>query len=85
MFDSLEEEMMMIVIRMTVKAMGYLHLAKPCLWQDGSAEQGEGVVKVGLEGGWMGGSRPTHVSQQERKKPGVATVSLYSQAHQVNS
>ena len=34
---------------------GYLHLAKPCLWQDGSAEQGEGVVKVGLEGGLDGG------------------------------
>ena len=64
---------------------GDLHLAKPCLWQDGSAEQGKGGGKKGTGRGVDGGSRPTHVSQQERKKPGVATVSLYSQAHQVNS
>ena len=75
----------MLTLLTVLTLVGDLHLAKPCLWQDGSAEQGEGVVKVGLEWGGWGGSRPAHVSQQERKKPGVATVSLYSQAHQVNS
>ena len=32
-------------------AVGDEHLAKPCLWKDGSAEQGKGVVKEGVEGG----------------------------------
>ena len=33
------------------RASGDEHLAKPCLWKDGSAEQGKGVVKEGVEGG----------------------------------
>ena len=33
---------------------GDLHLAEPCLWRDGSAEQGEGVEVEGLEGGVVG-------------------------------
>ena len=31
-----------------------LHLAKPCLWRDGSAEQGGVGVKEELEGGVIG-------------------------------
>ena len=41
----------MLTLLTVLTLVGDLHLAKPCLWQDGSAEQGEGVVKVGLEGG----------------------------------
>ena len=48
---------------------GDLHLAKPCLWQDGSAEQGEGVVKVGLEwGGWGGVDPHMFPSKKERSR-----------------
>ena len=46
----------MLTLLTVLTLVGDLHLAKPCLWQDGSAEQGEGVVtKSGTGRGVDGG------------------------------
>ena len=42
------------IVLLTLIYMGDLLQAKPCLWRDGSAEQGGVVAIEGLEGGVVG-------------------------------
>ena len=59
-------------------------LAKPCLWRDGSAEQGGVVAIEGLEGGVVGREVTRTWFPARKKARNCNSFAFISQAHQAN-